>query len=147
MASKPTVGERAPWADDVQNQRGEAVKLGDLQGRHVVLYFYPKDDTPGCSKEACGFRDHAGEVDATVLGVSLDDADSHRAFAEKFELPFDLLVDPDGALCRAYGVLDAGAEHPQRATFLIDPDGAIKAVWPEVDPDGHWDEVRQAIAG
>ncbi len=144
--SMPTVGSSAPWAPGIVTQDGKAVELAKHQGRHVLLYFYPKDDTPGCTVEACNFRDHASEVDAVVYGVSLDDASSHQAFRSKFKLSFDLLVDRDKKLANAYGALPEGSQHVSRSSFLIGPDGKVKAVWPKVKPDVHWQEVRDAIA-
>ena len=141
----PSVGTKAPWPAGVTTQDGTAVDLVQHRGRHVLIYFYPKDDTPGCTIEACNFRDHGKELDAIIYGVSLDNAASHQAFRAKFQLPFDLLVDPKGALATAYGALPAGGQHPSRVSFLIDPEGQIKAAWPKVDPKIHWEEVKAAI--
>jgi len=145
--SMPTVGTPAPWPAGITTQDGTAVTVKAHAGKHVLIYFYPKDDTPGCTVEACNFRDHGAAIDAVIYGVSLDDAASHKAFKAKFNLPFDLLVDPDGALAAAYGTLPAGGKYPSRSSFLIGPDGRLKAVWPKVDPKVHWEEVKAAIAG
>jgi peroxiredoxin Q/BCP len=137
----------APWPKGIVDQNGNSVELATHAGKHVLLYFYPKDDTPGCTIEACGFRDHRQDVDAVVYGVSLDDAASHQAFIAKYKLPFSLLVDRERQLAQAYGVLSDGAAYPSRSSFLIGPDGRIKTVWAKVKADGHWQEVRQAIQG
>lgn len=134
---------------------GETVSLADLKGQRVVLYFYPKDDTPGCTKEACSFRDRDRtyrENDIKVLGVSLDDEASHRAFAEKFELPFTLLADTDHAIADAYGVYGEqewkGNKYMgvARKTFLIDAEGKIRKIFDTVDVERHSDEVLEAFA-
>jgi peroxiredoxin Q/BCP len=143
--SMPTVGAKAPWVAGVTDQDGKPVDLAKHAGKHVLIYFYPKDDTPGCTVEACNFRDHRAEVDAVVYGVSLDDAAAHKAFIAKFQLPFALLVDPAGALARAYGTIIPDRALPTRSSFLVGPDGRLKAVWPKVDPKVHWQEVQDAI--
>jgi peroxiredoxin Q/BCP len=144
--SMPTVGAKAPWPKGLTNQDGAAIDLATHAGRHVLVYFYPKDDTPGCTVEACNFRDHSADIDAVIYGVSLDDAASHKAFRAKFKLPFDLIVDADKALANAYGTLASGGQYPSRSSFLIGPQGTLKAVWPKVDPKVHWEEVKAAIA-
>jgi peroxiredoxin Q/BCP len=130
-------------------QDGQRVALADLRGRYVVLYFYPKDDTPGCTKEACSFRDAWAplrDAGVIVLGVSEQDAASHAAFVEKYHLPFQLLVDDKGGLAAAYHVpVMMGFAH--RTTYLIDKDGTIKRVWPDVKPEGHAGEILDAIKG
>jgi thioredoxin-dependent peroxiredoxin len=148
------VGDRAP-AFELQDQDGKAHSLDGYRGRWLVLYFYPKDDTPGCTKEACGFRDASdglAALDAAVVGVSADDASAHQKFARKYELNFPLLVDPDRAVLEAYG---AWAEKQMygkrymgvaRITYLIDPEGVVAKVWPKVKADGHADEVQEALA-
>ena len=141
----PTIGRSAPWPTGITDQDGRSVDLARHRGEHVLLYFYPKDDTPGCTVEACGFRDHLAEVGAVVYGVSLDDAASHRAFIAKHHLPFSLLVDAGRTLATAYGVLPEGSSYPARSSFLIAPDGRLVRIWPTVKPDGHWQEVRQAV--
>jgi peroxiredoxin Q/BCP len=134
---------------------GNEVKLSDFRGQKVVLYFYPKDDTPGCTKEACSFRDaHADyeEKGIKVLGVSLDDEASHQAFAEKYSLPFTLLADTDHSLSDAYGVYgeqtwgDKKFMGVARKTFLIDEEGKLVKVFDKVNVEAHSDEVMQAFA-
>ncbi len=148
-----TAGTKAP-AFKGQNQNGETISLDDFAGKNVVLYFYPKDDTPGCTKEACGFRDDLRDIEtgnAVVIGVSPDDVDSHRKFADKFDLPFHLLADVDKETVNAYGMWVEKSMYGkkymgvQRATFVIGPDGNIKAVFPKVKPDGHSKEILAAL--
>jgi peroxiredoxin Q/BCP len=138
----------------LQSDSGDTIRLADLRGRKVVLYFYPKDDTPGCTKEACGFRDrHRAfeDADAVVLGVSPDDVESHQAFKDKFDLPFPLLADPDHAVAQAYGAWGTkkmyGKEYEGilRSTFLIDERGRIAKVFEKVKPEGHAEEILQAL--
>lgn len=147
-------GDAAPDFS-TQDSDGNPVKLSDFAGRKVVLYFYPKDDTPGCTKEACSFRDSDAvykEHGITVLGVSLDDGDSHKAFAEKFDLPFTLLADTDHSVSEAYGVYGEqewkGNKYMgvARKTFLIDEAGKLKKIFDTVDVDRHSDEVLAAFA-
>ena len=148
-------GDTAPdfTARDAQ---GNEVKLADLRGQEVVLYFYPKDDTPGCTKEACSFRDAHTVYEREgikVLGVSLDDEASHQQFAAKFNLPFTLLADTDHAISEAYGVYGektfAGKSYMgvSRKTFLIDKEGKIKKVFDKVNVEQHADEVLAAFRG
>jgi len=146
-------GELAPDFA-LPDQEGRLHRLSDYRGRWVVLYFYPKDDTPGCTKEACGFRDEKGrleELGAVVLGVSADDVESHKRFAEKYRLNFPLLSDPDKEAIRAYGAWGKktlyGKEYEGvlRQTFLIDPEGRVAKVWRKVSPEGHAEEVAQAL--
>ncbi|MFL6228441.1 MAG: thioredoxin-dependent thiol peroxidase [Pyrinomonadaceae bacterium] len=134
--------------------QGNEVKLSDLRGQNVVLYFYPKDDTPGCTKEACSFRDASSvyeDAGVKVLGVSLDDEQSHQAFAEKFQLPFTLLADTDHSVSDAYGVYgeqtwgDKKYMGVARKTFLIDKEGKIKKVFDKVNVEQHADEVLAAF--
>lgn len=150
-----TQGETAPDFT-LSDQNGESHRLRDYRGRTVLLYFYPRDNTSGCSREACAFRDLFAEFqrhDCIILGVSPDDEASHKAFAEKNELPFPLLSDPDGLVAGIYGVwvkkTRAGEKTMgvQRATFLIDPDGMIMKMWPRVTVEGHAIEVLSAITG
>jgi peroxiredoxin Q/BCP len=126
---------------------GRRVALSDLRGRFVALYFYPKDDTPGCTKEACGFRDAAKPLEdagVVVLGVSEQGAGSHAAFAEKYQLPFPLLPDERGELAAAYHVpVTIGLA--KRVTYLIGKDGRIARVWPSVTPTGHAQEILAAV--
>ena len=153
MPTPLTEGEPAPDFS-TETDRGETVSLKDFAGKHVVLYFYPKDDTPGCTTEACNFRDNISRLEAegaVVLGISLDSVPSHQKFRDKFELPFTLLSDPEHEVADAYGVYGQktfmGREYMgvDRATFLIGPDGRIEKVWPKVKPDGHADEVLAAL--
>jgi peroxiredoxin Q/BCP len=133
---------------------GNQINLSDFRGQKVVLYFYPKDDTPGCTKQACSFRDATADYEAQgikVLGVSLDDEASHQAFASKFNLPFTLLSDTDHSVSDAYGVYgeqtwgDKKFMGVARKTFLIDEDGKIKKVFDKVNVEQHADEVMQAF--
>lgn len=135
-------------------QDGQRVSLADFKGKTVVLYFYPRDHTPGCTREACAFRDAFAQLrkrGAVVLGVSVDDVESHRRFAEKHALPFPLLADPDKTIVRAYGVWGAKTflgrkfQGTHRVTFLISPDGHIRKIWSRVKPDTHAAEVLAAL--
>jgi peroxiredoxin Q/BCP len=131
------------------------VSLEQFRGKqHVVLYFYPKDDTPGCTVEACAFRDDVKEFqrrNAVVLGVSFDDTASHRRFIDKFQLPFPLLSDVEKAAAQAYGVYKQKSMYGktfwgiERTTFLIDKQGVVRNIFPKVKPDGHSREVLQAL--
>jgi peroxiredoxin Q/BCP len=144
------VGEMAPDFT-LSDDHGRAVTLSKLRGKHVVLYFYPKDDTPGCTREACGFRDAAGEYDrqgVLVLGVSADTVASHAAFRDKFQLNFPLLADPDHKVCEAYGVwADQGkwGWGVSRHTFVIDPEGKVLRHYPEVDVNQHAAEILSSL--
>ena len=147
-------GQKAP-AFTLATDSGEKVKLADLAGSPVVLYFYPKDDTPGCTKEACNFRDRIGEIQqhgAKVFGVSPDDAKSHQKFREKYTLNFPLLVDTDHKVAEKYGawreknMYGKKSMGIQRSTFLIGPDGKVVKVWKKVSVDGHDDQVIAALA-
>jgi len=142
----PTIGSPAPWPAGITNQDGKAVHLADYAGKNVLLYFYPKDDTPGCTIEACNLRDHLPQLRNTVVfGASVDDAASHHAFRTKFNLPFDLLVDPDKALAKAYGALPEGSQKASRMSVLIGPEGKVAVVWAKVDPKVHHQEVLAAV--
>lgn len=130
--------------------KGNLVQLAGFKGQHVVLYFYPRDNTPGCIKEACGFRDTHAEFRAqniAVLGISTDDANSHEKFTNKFQLPFPLLSDAGGQVATAYGCYGLkkfmGKEYMgiTRTTFIIDPDGRIEKVYKKVKPESHAEEV------
>ncbi len=141
------VGDPAPEVT-LHLQDGKQVALSSLKGQQVVVYFYPKDDTPGCTVEAQGFRDdHAAFESAKVrvFGVSLQDASSHQAFIDKYELPFDLVVDTKGELAAAFGVPVRG-EYAARQTFLIGADGKVKRIWRDVDPKAHSKELLAVIA-
>lgn len=151
----PQTGSPAPDFH-LQDQDGHDVSLSRLRGRHVVLYFYPKDNTPGCTQEACDFRDEHSALEAAgavVLGVSPDGAASHQKFAAKFSLAFPLLVDTDHRVCEAYGVWGEKSLYGRkfqgvtRATFLIDPEGRVAHVWPKVKVAGHVQEVLRALRG
>ena len=155
MASELKVGDKAP-AFSLPDERDETVSLKSLKGKQVVLYFYPKDDTPGCTKEACGFRDSIkpiGKADAVVLGVSLDDAESHARFSKKYRLPFSLLCDEDGTVSKAYGVYKKKNMYGriywgiERSTFIIDKTGRLTAIFRKVKVDGHVADVRAALKG
>jgi peroxiredoxin Q/BCP len=146
-------GDEAPDFE-VRDAEGNNVKLSDLRGQKVVLYFYPKDDTPGCTKEACSFRDSFAEFGRRgikVLGVSLDDESSHRKFADKYSLPFTLLADTDHAVADAYGVYGEkqfmGKKYMgvNRVTFLLDEQGRVKKVFDKVNVEEHADEVLKAF--
>ena len=148
-----SVGDKAPRFETV-DQDGHEVSLADFKGRKIVLYFYPKDDTPGCTKEACSFRDAWAQFrrrKVVVLGVSVDDEKSHKKFAEKFSLPFTLLADPEKKIVRDFGVWGQKSMYGRkymgthRVTYLIDEKGTITAVWPKVKPDDHADEVLAEI--
>ncbi len=146
-------GDPAPKFSATTND-GTTLSLDQLRGRPVILYFYPKDDTPGCTKEACAFRDDYAafkKKGAVVLGVSVDPVKSHVKFVEKFKLPFQLLADEDKAIVNAYGVWGQksfmGRKYlgTHRVTFLVGPDGLIKKIWPEVKPVEHAKEVLAAL--
>ncbi len=146
-------GDKAPDFT-VRDGEGKMVKLKDFRGKKVVLYFYPKDDTPGCTREACAFRDAFGKFkrrSIEVLGVSLDSEASHKKFAAKFDLPFRLLADTDRAISEAYGTYGEkkfmGRKYMgnHRMTFLIDEKGKIKRIFDKVKPDEHAEEVLEAF--
>ena len=133
---------------------GRALSLEDLKGKKVILYFYPKDDTPGCTKEACGFRDALpafSAAGAEVIGVSKDSAAKHDKFKAKYDLPFTLVSDEDGEICEAYGTWVEKSMYGrtymgiQRASFLIDGSGTIVEVWPKVKVAGHAEEVLTLV--
>jgi peroxiredoxin Q/BCP len=151
---KLKVGDLAPGFSAATNSGGVKVSLADFKGRNVVLYFYPKDDTPGCTKEACAFRDHfAGfrKKGTVVLGVSTDPVKLHDKFAEKYKLPFTLLADEDKQIVQTYGVwgektfMGRKYQGTHRVTFLIGPDGRIKKIWPQVKPEEHAEEVLAVL--
>lgn len=143
------VGSAAPDFA-LPDQRGQTHRLADYAGRWLVLYFYPKDDTPGCTQQACSLRDDIGSLDklgAAVVGVSVDDVASHAEFARKFSLPFTLLADADGATAAAYGsLLNLGVvRFARRHTFIVAPDGRIAARFDKVDTARHAFDVAQTL--
>ena len=145
------VEEGKPAPDfELDSDSGETVKLSDLRGKPVVLYFYPKDDTPGCTRQACWIRDAWGEFQragAEVFGISADDQASHERFKSKYELPFTLLADPGHELGEPYGVAQEGKSSYERSTFVIDADGNVAKIMRRVNPDRHADEVLAALSG
>ena len=147
-----TEGDKAPEFS-LDSSTGETLSLSDLKGKKVALYFYTRDDTPGCTIEACNFRDSIEELTAAgiiVLGVSGDSVESHNQFIDKFDLNFPLLADEDKAVSDKYGVWVERIRDGKtsmgikRVTFLIDEEGTIAKIWPEVNPDGHALEVLEA---
>lgn len=145
----PAVGQQAPDFSAV-NQHGSPISLADFKGKKLVLYFYPKDDTPGCTAEACNLRDYYQRfLDAgyAILGVSPDDAKKHKKFIDKYELPFDLLADTDQAVSTAYGVWVEKSMYGRtymgvaRTTFVIDADGIITSVIAKVDTKNHSEQI------
>lgn len=149
FAAMPKAGDSAP-AFEGTNQDGKVVKLSDFAGKKtVLLYFYPKDFTGGCTKEACGFRDRMGDLQTNnveVIGVSFDSADSHKKFAEKYNLNFTLLADTDGKIVSAYDVKMPVMSMSKRVSFLIGTDGKIIHVTDAMNPQTHFDEMQTAIA-
>jgi peroxiredoxin Q/BCP len=149
------IEEGKPAPDfELQSDTGETVKLSDLKGRPVVLYFYPKDDTPGCTKEACSFRDSFAKFKKRgieVFGVSLDSEKAHQKFAKKYDLPFRLLADTERKLSESFGTYGEkkfmGRTYMgnHRMTFLIDEKGKIKKIFPKVKPEDHAEEVLEAF--
>ncbi|GMR12251.1 MAG: thioredoxin-dependent thiol peroxidase [Gemmatimonadota bacterium] len=150
-----TEGSKAP-PFTLLTDAGDSVSLSDFLGTRVVLYFYPKDDTPGCTVQACDFRDRTAVFKSSgtvVLGVSPDSVASHAEFKEKFDLDFPLLVDQDHAVCEAYGVWREKSMYGrnywgvERSTFLIDDMGMVIRVWRKVKPKGHAEEIEQLLSG
>ena len=136
----------------LKDQDGNVVSRDTLKGKWAVIYFYPKDDTPGCTREACNFRDNFGALKAlgaTVLGVSGDSEASHKKFAAKYELPFTLLVDTGNEVARAFGAWGTKSMYGKtydgiiRSTVVLNPEGRVAKVWPKVKPDTHGDEVLE----
>ena len=148
MPIKVKVGEKAP---DFEGPTGDGSRLGlkDFIGKkNVVLYFYPKDDTPGCTKEACSFRDNISPIramGAEILGVSLDSPNSHKKFTEKYGLNFPLISDKEKDIARAYGVLKDTQTSTNRVTFIIDKSGKVAHIFPKVDVIKHTEEVVAAL--
>ena len=149
------IEEGKPAPDfELSSDVGETVRLSDFRGKPVVVYFYPKDDTPGCTAQACGIRDNFdafGERGAVVLGISPDDESSHVKFKQKYGLPFTLLADPDHEVAERYGVWRERRMYGktymgiERSTFVIDPDGNVAHVMRRVKPDTHVEQVLQAL--
>lgn len=156
MFTKIVEGRKAPDFT-LEDARGERVSLGDFKGKHVIVYFYPKDDTPGCTKEACGFRDHWKELQkagVVVLGISADDAASHTKFAAKYRLPFPLLSDPDRKVMTAWGAYGDKVMYGKktrgviRSTVWIGPDGTVRKHWARVaDAARHPAQVLEQVLG
>lgn len=150
IAGEPLMaGSDAPTFK-LQDQNGEWHTLDEYQGQWLAIYFYPKDDTPGCTKEACNFRDNIyafKAIDAAVVGISVDDVESHKKFSDKYKLPFTLLADSDNTTATAYGVLKDYklVKLASRQSFLIDPEGKIAKHYADVDPDTHTEEVLADI--
>jgi len=147
-------GEPAPDFT-LTDDSGEAVTLSSFRGKPVILYFYPKDDTPGCTKQACGLRDSYAEYEAhgaVILGVSPDDAGSHARFKEKYSLPFTLLADPDRTVAEAYDVWREKTNYGKtsmgivRSTFVIDADGNLVKAFYGVKPDGHAEKILKVLS-
>ncbi len=148
------VGTQAPNFKTI-DQNGELVTLEQFRGKKVILYFYPKDDTPGCTKEACAFRDNFEkfkEINVEVLGVSVDDEKKHKKFAEKYNLPFRLLADTEKKIVQDYGVWGEKSLYGKkymgtnRVTYLIDENGKIEKVFPKVKPETHAEELLQVLS-
>ena len=143
MATMPQQGQQLPDVEFI-TEGGDRLSAGDLGGQKTVLYFYPKDDTSGCTKEACAFRDRMGdygEAGIKVFGVSLDSPESHREFREKYDLNFPLLTDEGGRAAEALGVLRENGAVANRVTFLLSPDGNVAKGYPDVSPETHADEI------
>ena len=147
------VGDQAPDFT-LKNDAGDDVTLSTLRGKPVILYWYPRDDTPGCTVEACSIRDAYAEFQragAHVFGVSADSVKSHDKFKSKYKLPFQLLSDPDHKVSEEYGVwglkkfMGREFEGINRITYLLDENGVVKQVWPKVKPEGHADEILAAL--
>jgi peroxiredoxin Q/BCP len=150
LAGEPPVsGSDAP-AFNLQDQNGDWHKLEDYRGQWLAVYFYPKDDTPGCTTEACNFRDNIyafKAIGAAVVGISVDDVESHKEFSDKYKLPFTILADENNETSKAYGVLRDYKliKMASRQSFLINPEGKIAKHYADVDPDTHTDEVLADI--
>jgi peroxiredoxin Q/BCP len=147
------VGNKAP-SFKLKNQDGKTISLSDFKGKPVVLYFYPKDDTSGCTKEACNFRDEFpkfGKMKAEIIGVSADSVESHKKFAQKYKLPFNLLSDEKKEVLEKYGVWQEKSMYGKkymgivRSTFIIDGAGKISNIFPKVKVDNHNQEVMEAL--
>lgn len=147
------VGDKAPDFQ-LQSDLNKTVSLNDFKGKKVILYFYPKDNTPGCTREACDFRDGINlfnQENAEILGISKDNPTKHQKFKEKYSLPFTLLADENGDVCEAYGVINKKSLFGrsflgiQRSTFLIDEEGMIRAIWRKVKVNGHSEQVLNEL--
>jgi peroxiredoxin Q/BCP len=143
------VGDKAPDFA-LPSDQGQTISLQSLRGKNVILYFYPKDDTPGCTREACDFRDSLTQFESSntvILGVSKDTMAKHQKFKQKFQLPFTLLTDENADVCEAYGVIDKKSLFGktflgiQRSTFLIDENGILRAIWRKVKVNGHIQQI------
>jgi peroxiredoxin Q/BCP len=146
MSTELKIGDKAP-SFSLKSQDGNTYSLADCKGKWVVLYFYPKDDTPGCTKQACSFRDFNSQyqkLGIQVFGISIDDTNSHRAFADKFSLPFPLLADTEKSVSQAYGAFGNG-KYSDRFTFVIKPDQTIGHVFKKVNVEAHAQEVLDVI--
>ena len=148
-------GDKAPDFE-LEDQKGNKVRLSSLKGKKIILYFYPKDDTSGCTREACDFRDnlnHLQKRDVAVLGVSNDDLKSHEKFSSKYNLNFSILSDVDKKISKEYGVYELKQSYGReyygitRSTFLIDGQGRIKKIFYKVNPEQHIDEILHAVRG
>lgn len=147
------VGDKAPDFTLLTDQN-KSISLKDLHGKNVILYFYPKDNTPGCTREACDFRDglhQFSDQNAEIIGISKDSPEKHQKFKQKYELPFTLLADTNGDMCEAYGVINKKSLFGrsflgiQRSTFLIDEQGIIRAIWRKVKVNGHTQQVLDEL--
>ena len=148
------IGDKAPDFTLPMDGDNQTITLSKLQGKKIVLYFYPKDNTPGCTQEACDFRDHFANFKkhgVEVFGISKDSAKAHTKFKEKYGLPFNLLVDANADVCEAYGVINKKSLFGktflgiQRSTFLIDEKGVIRAIWRKVKVNGHVEQVLDEL--
>jgi len=149
------IGDEAPDFTLLSDQ-DQLISLKSLRGKKIILYFYPKDNTPGCTREACDFRDHLNQFatnDTIILGISKDSPAKHRKFKEKYDLPFTLLADENGDVCQAYGVINKKSLFGntflgiQRTTFLIDEKGILRAIWRKVKVTGHIAQVLNELDG
>jgi len=143
------LGKTAPEFK-LKNSYGELVSLKQFRGEWLLVFFYPKDDTPGCSKEACSLRDNYSDIkklNANVIGISIDSSDSHKEFKEKYNLPFMLLSDPDGETAKKYGALNNFFifKLAKRQSFIIDPNGVVRRVYRDVSPSNHAQEIKNDL--
>lgn len=156
MAGELKAGDMAPEFNlEVEGYSRSPVRLSDFRGKKVVLYFYPKDDTPGCTREACDFRDRLPDLSGkgvVVMGISRDTVESHTKFRKKYDLTFPLLADTDGSVCASYGVIKEKNMYGrktvgiERTTFLIDEKGVIRKVYPKVKVEGHVEKIEEDLA-